>query len=76
MNVKQKPAALIIDRESEIILVLDYLLPAAHEAALLAAPDEILQRASFPSHLRPPWRTTPCLSTASHQSVDQGMRTL
>jgi hypothetical protein len=42
MNVKQKPAALIIDREAEIFLVLDYLLLSADEAALLAAPDEIL----------------------------------
>ena len=42
MNIEQEPAPLIIDREAEIFLVLDYLSLAADETALLAAPDEIL----------------------------------
>jgi hypothetical protein len=42
MNAEQKPGALIIDREAQIFLVLDYLSLTLNEAALLAAPDEIL----------------------------------
>jgi hypothetical protein len=53
MNVEQEPAALIIYRETEVFLVLDYLSLAANEAALLAASDQILERPLFPSHLRP-----------------------
>jgi hypothetical protein len=44
VDVEQEPAALIIDGETEIFLVLDHLLLAADEAALLAAPDKILKR--------------------------------
>jgi hypothetical protein len=36
VNVEQEPAALIIDRETEVSLILDYLLLTADETALLA----------------------------------------
>ena len=42
MNIEQKPAPFIINRETKIFLVLDHLPLATDETALLAAPDEIL----------------------------------
>ena len=42
MNVEQELAALIVERETEIFLVLDYLSVATNETTLLAASDEIL----------------------------------
>lgn len=42
MNVEQEPAAFIIERETEVFLILDYLSLAPNEAALLTAPDQIL----------------------------------
>lgn len=42
MNVEQETTALVIDSETEVFLILRYLLLTADKAALLAAPDQIL----------------------------------
>ena len=43
VNIKQETAPLIINRKSEIFLVLDHLSTAANKATLLPLPDAILQ---------------------------------
>ena len=42
MNIEEKPALLIIDGETEILLKLDYLALPTNETTPLAASDEIL----------------------------------
>jgi hypothetical protein len=56
MDVEQEPAALIIERELEIIPVLAHLTLTANKTALLALSDALLKRPPLPSHLSPKYR--------------------
>ena len=42
MDAKQEPAPLIVNRKSEVFLVLGYLTLAPYKTTLLTAPDVIL----------------------------------
>jgi len=53
VNVEQEPALIIINRESEVLLVLNHLSLAADETALLTVPDAVLEGPSLLSHSFP-----------------------
>jgi hypothetical protein len=58
VNVEQETALLIIDRQAQVLLVLNHLPLTAGEIAALPLPDAILKRPPFSSH-RPSEHQTP-----------------
>lgn len=50
MNIEQETSPFIIDRETEIFVVLDYLPLAADKTTLLPRPDAVLQRRPLSAH--------------------------
>jgi hypothetical protein len=65
VNVEQEPALIIINRESEVLLVLNHLSLAADETALLTVPDAVLEGPSLLCHSVP--STLRFLLGASHR---------